>query len=152
MRTLRRVTLGATIALAGCGGAQASAATPVPEAATGAEQQAEIPSTEWLTLPDPAGGTAPIEPRVILDAPHLKLVAIVLRDGTVLPEHTAPGPVTIQAVVGQGVARVGDEARPLDPTHMVVLAPLVPHAIEPAPGTDMVVLVHHLRDGHGGAL
>lgn len=136
MRAMRRMALGAAIALAGCGGAQAARA---PEA--------RAMPVEWVSVPDASGGEAPREVRVLVDTPHLKLVAIVLRGGTPLPEHTAPSPVTIQAVAGEGVVRVGDEARPLDATHMVALDAEVAHAVEPSPGTDLVVLVHHLRGG-----
>lgn len=108
----------------------------------------EGPPVTALTLPAGDDEGRPIEPGPLLDAPHLKLMTIILRDGAVLPEHRASSPVTIQAVSGSGVARIGDETHRLDANHFVSLAPGVPHAVEPDAGTDMVLLVHYLRGGH----
>jgi len=55
--------------------------------------------------------------------------------------------VTILALQGSGTVVAGSERLHLEPTHAVVLAPNVPHAEEPDPGTDMVLLVHHLGRG-----
>lgn len=143
MKTVRRLALGALIALAGCGGAEAASG----RAAERAPDRGAIPRIEWADIPTIDGGEGPREVRAVVDAPHVKVVAIVLRDGTPLPVHTAPNPVTILAVAGHGVVRVGDEERPLDAAHMVSLDTEVPHAVEPAPGTDLVILVHHFRGG-----
>jgi len=148
MTTIAKVSLVGLVAvgLTACGGASASGG-----AATASRAPAfEGPPVTDLELPAGDGEGAPIEPRALLDAPHLKIVAIVLRDGTVLPEHTAPTPVTIHAVSGSGVARIGGEAHPLDATHFISLAPGVPHSIEPAAGTDMVLLVHYVRGAQEG--
>ena len=98
-----------------------------------------------LTLPTPGPDGPPREVQVILDAPHLKLVAITLRQGTPLPQHSASVPVIIQATAGSGTAVVDDQRLPLDTTHAVSLAPNAPHAVEPDPDTDMTLLVFHLR-------
>ena len=87
--------------------------------------------------------------RVLVDEPALKLASIVLRAGTVLPTHHSEVPVTITALHGSGTVVAGAERLRLDPTHAVVLAPNVPHSVEPDTGTDLVLLVHHL--GSGGA-
>lgn len=127
-------------ALSACG------AAPCPPAAVAVHAGAEV---EPIVVPDATTPGRPIEPRVLVDAPHLKLVAIVLRGGTELPVHTAPVPVTIQAVSGSGIVRVDDADYPLDPTHLVALAPEVAHSVVPAPGTDLVLLVHHVRTPGG---
>lgn len=98
-----------------------------------------------LTLPAPNPAGPDREVTVVLDAPHLKVVSIALRRGTVLPEHTAPVPVVIQAATGAGTAVLGDQRVRLDATHAVTLAPDLPHAVEPDAGTDMTLLVLHLR-------
>ncbi|MCZ7679916.1 MAG: hypothetical protein M5U28_14610 [Sandaracinaceae bacterium] len=132
----------AALVLSACGGA---------EQARGPALRYEGPDVRALALPDGSEAGARIEPRVVLDAPHLKLVAIVLRGGAELPVHTAPSAVTIQAVSGSGVVRVGEEEHPLDATHLVSLAPEVPHSVVPAGGADLVLLVHHLRGTGGGS-
>ena len=103
------------------------------------------PAFRPLTLPEPNPDGPDREVTVVLDAPHLKIVAIALRRGTVLPEHTAPVPVVIQAAAGAGTAVLGDQRARLDATHAVTLAPNVPHAVEPDAGSDMTLLVFHLR-------
>ena len=102
------------------------------------------PAARVLELPATAGEGQPREVQVLLDEPALKLVTIVLRQGTLLPEHHAPVPVMIQALDGAGTVIAGAERLRIDPTHPVVLAPDVPHAVEPDAGTDLVLLVHHL--------
>jgi len=84
---------------------------------------------------------------VLVDEPALKLASIVLRAGTVLPSHHSEVPVTIMALQGSGTVVCGTERLRLDTTHAVILAPNVPHAVEPDAGTDLVVLVHHLGRG-----
>lgn len=84
---------------------------------------------------------------MLVDEPALKLAQIVLRDGTSLPEHHAAVPVTILSLHGSGTVLSGAERMPIDTTHGVVLAPHVPHAVEPDPGTDLVLLVHYLGQG-----
>jgi quercetin dioxygenase-like cupin family protein len=87
------------------------------------------------------------EVRVLVDEPALKLVSIVLRGGTVLPTHHSAVPVTIMALQGSGTVVTDSERLRLDSTHAVVLAPNVPHAVEPDSGADLVLLVHHLGRG-----
>ncbi|MBL0213407.1 MAG: AraC family ligand binding domain-containing protein [Myxococcales bacterium] len=100
-----------------------------------------------VLVPVPPGDGDGREVRTLLDVPQLKLASIILRRGTVLPEHAAPMPVTIQAVAGSGTVRIGAKRVRLDAAHMVFLAPNTVHEIEPDPGTDVVLLVHHLRGG-----
>ena len=100
-----------------------------------------------VELPAAAGGSEPKEAKVLVDEPALKLVSIVLRKGTVLPEHDAPVPVTIQALEGAGHVTMGEKKLRLDRGHAVVLAAGVPHAVEPDAGTHLVLLLHHLGGG-----
>lgn len=115
-----------------------------PAAATPASTE---PAFRALTIPASTSSGPDREVTVVLDAPHLKVVAIALRRGTVLPEHTAPVPVVIQAASGAGTAVLGDQRVRLDGSHPLSLAPGVPHAVEPDAGTDMTLLVFHLRGG-----
>ena len=74
---------------------------------------------------------------------------LVLRQGTVLPEHHSEVPVTIEALQGAATVDAGGQQLRIDATHAVVLAAKVPHAVKPDPGTDVVLLVSHLgRDTH----
>ncbi|MBK7395720.1 MAG: hypothetical protein IPJ34_05290 [Myxococcales bacterium] len=128
----------AALSLAGC------AAQPAPQhhAATLAGPPGRI-----VELPAAPSAGEPREVRVLVDEPALKLASIVLRGGTVLPTHHSEVPVTIVALRGSGTVVAGTERLRLDPTHAVVLAPKVPHAVEPDAGIDLVLLVHHLGRG-----
>lgn len=104
-----------------------------------------------LDLPRSAGDGAPKEVRVIDDNPHLKLVLVILRRGAVLPEHSTPMPITLQALSGSGTVRVGDRAEPLGPGRLVLVAPGASHEVTAAAETDLVVLLHQVKAArHGG--
>ena len=105
------------------------------------------PDVRAIELLGPRGTGQPRDVRVLVDEPALKLASIVLRGGTVLPTHHSAVPVTIIALQGRGSVVAGAERLPLDATHAVVLAPNVPHSVEPDTGTDLVLLVHHLGRG-----
>lgn len=105
------------------------------------------PASRVVELPGVPGPGEPRQVQVLVDEPALKLASIVLRAGTVLPSHHSAVPVTIVALHGSGTVVAGAERLRLDVTHAVVLAPNVPHAVEPDPGTDLVLLVHHLGRG-----
>ena len=105
------------------------------------------PASRVVELPGTPSAGEPREVRVLVDEPALKLASIVLRGGTVLPTHHSEVPVTIMALQGSGTVVAGAERLRLDPTHAVVLAPNVPHAVEPDTGSDLVLLVHHLGRG-----
>lgn len=99
----------------------------------------------------PAAGAAgdPREVHVLVYEPSLKLVTILLREGTVLPEHRSEVPVTIVALRGSATVLVGAERLRLDATHAVSLAPNVPHSVEPEGSTEVLLLIHHLGHGKG---
>lgn len=140
---MMRLVLTSTVALAalsfgGC--ATQSAAHHHPATLGG-------PASRVVELPGAPSAGEPREVRVLVDEPALKLASIVLRAGTVLPTHHSEAPVTIMALHGSGTVVAGAERLRLDPTHAVVLAPSVPHSVEPDTGADLVLLVHHLGRG-----
>lgn len=97
-----------------------------------------------LTLPSVGQGTEPRETKLVLKEPGLTVAAIVLRKGTVLPEHHSMALVTIQALEGRGtVVMKGGERLPLGPGQLVFVPPGAPHAVEPAEGGDLVLVVTH---------
>lgn len=125
------------LATAGCTSTASQPAPAGPHAIEG-------PPVRSIEAAATAGPGQPREVEVLVDEPVLKLVRIVLRAGTPLPEHRSEVPVTIQSLHGSGVVTAGGEQLRLDPTHPVVLAAKVPHAVAPDPGSDLVLLVHHL--------
>lgn len=113
-------------------------------------QSVPIASVKAIVLPESTQAGQPITLHKLVQTPILKVNAIALYQGTSLPTHQAPVPVTIQAIQGSGTITLtpaGEAAQtlPLDPYHMVMLAADVPHAITPNAGVDMIVLVHYLN-------
>ena len=136
-------TLLTTIAIA----ATAVTGCAAPSAAHHHAASVGAPDSRVVELPGQPGTGEPRQVRVLVDEPALKLASMVLRGGTVLPTHDSAVPVTIVALQGSGTVVAGSERLRLDATHAVVLAPGVPHAVEPDQGTDLVLLVHHLGQG-----
>ena len=106
-----------------------------------------VSSPEIITLPLEVGDGPDKEVLVLLDESHLKLALLVLRQGTVLPSHSAPVPTTIHVLEGGGVVHVGNDAVPVSAGSIVPLRAGVAHDVVPEPGTDMLLLVHYLRSG-----
>lgn len=98
-----------------------------------------------LELPRSAGGGDDKEVSVLLDERHLKLVTIALRKGTSLPPHSAPVPVTIQVLEGEGVIHVGGKPVPVVPGSLVSLVAGEEHDVVTNDGGDMLLLVHYVR-------
>ena len=124
-----------TLGLASCA---ATTATPEP-------LPMAPPSTQSLELPRSAGSGDGIEVSVLIDERHLKLATITLRDGTPLPSHTAPVPVTIQVLQGAGVLHTGGMPVTMTPGSLVSVVANEEHDVIPEPGSDMLLLVHYLR-------
>ncbi|MCA9617505.1 MAG: hypothetical protein KC731_00700 [Myxococcales bacterium] len=98
-----------------------------------------------LAIPAAAADGPKREVLVLVDRPELKLATIILREGTVLPEHSAPVPVTIQLLEGAGTARFGDNEERMHASKLLLLEADEAHTIVPDAGTTTVLLVHYLR-------
>lgn len=105
------------------------------------------PPARIVEFPVAVGTGEPREVRFLVDESVLKLATIVLRQGTVLAEHHAPVPVTIQALQGTGTVTAAGERFRIDREHALVLGPNVAHTVYPDAGTDVVLLVHYLGRG-----
>lgn len=104
---------------------------------------------DLASAPAPAGKRPAQEVKVLLETPHVKLATITLRDGKVLEAHSAPTPVTIQALRGRGIVQIGDAREPISVDRMVVLAPGMKHAVVPDGKDELVLLVHHMKPAPG---
>jgi quercetin dioxygenase-like cupin family protein len=66
----------------------------------------------------------------LLKTPHLRVVLVAMRAGTVLPMHRADGALTIHVIAGDLWLRTDDHAAALGPGHLLALEPSTPHAVE----------------------
>jgi len=119
-------------ALTGC------CATPsVAVAATSAEPLVDFELPDW-------GEEGPKrEHEILFEGGGMKIAAIALRGGTELPEHTAEAKVSIQVLRGTGQLSAGGLTRDVGPGSIVVLEPSLAHAVTPANGELMVLIIHY---------
>lgn len=120
---------------------------PFPENHAHPPADATAQPSQAIALPKEAGPGKPMEKNVVMENPFLKLVVVTLRAGTAFPEHAAPLPITIEALSGSGVVRVGTNEMRVDRENIVALAPGVPHSVVPDAGTDLVILLHAMKAG-----
>jgi quercetin dioxygenase-like cupin family protein len=133
----------ATLLLLGAAILSSTAAT-----AEASEAAAKSPAFE---LPQSIGAGENKEVSVLLDERYLKLATVILRDDTALPAPSTPVPATVQVLEGEGVIHVGSKAVPVSKGTIVLLAAGEEHDVVPAPGSDMLLLVHYLRHSAGVA-
>lgn len=78
------------------------------------------------------------EVRVLLADRWRKLVLIQLRRGTLLSDHSARFPITIQTLAGAGTLRIGSVEHALTPG---VLVPVDAHAVHNVQGDPAVAIL-----------
>lgn len=96
-----------------------------------------------LLLPHEIGPGPDREVQILLADCWRKLVLIQLRHGALLADHTARVPITIQAVAGKGILRLGPETHVLSPGVLVPVDAHVLHNVEGDP--DVAILVSFFR-------
>jgi quercetin dioxygenase-like cupin family protein len=99
--------------------------------------------SEPILLPSEIGIGKDREIQILLADRWRKLVLIRLRRGALLADHSARVPITIQAVAGKGILRVGDKAHQLVPGVIVPVDANVLHNVQAAP--DLAILVSFFR-------
>ena len=115
-----------------------------------AEGKPEVSATSQVVeLPRSVGSGDAKEVSILLDESHLKLATIALRQGTNLTSHSAPVPVTIQVLEGEGIIHIGGKPVHASKGTVVSLAAGEEHDVVPEPGSAMLLLVHYLRTGRG---
>lgn len=78
---------------------------------------------------------------LLFESVRRKLIQITLRNGAILARHSAPVPITIQAVAGSGTLYI-DEAREevaLLPGALVTIEPGIVHEIEAQPAVSILL-------------
>lgn len=67
--------------------------------------------------------------QTLIKGDRFRVVLITMRAGSHLQEHTAPGPITIQALRGDFVVTVGEEESTLPAGGLVSLVAGIEHAV-----------------------
>ncbi|HUG41277.1 MAG TPA: cupin domain-containing protein [Longimicrobiales bacterium] len=81
--------------------------------------------------------------RTLLKDGPLRLTLIVLAPGGGIPEHTAPGPITIQPLRGRVEVMVAGDTHSVAAGEVVSMGPGVPHAISTGEGAAFLLTVTH---------
>jgi quercetin dioxygenase-like cupin family protein len=86
-------------------------------------------TAQVIALRDPRSQPARRRTHALIKAESLELVQLMLPAGAVLPEHAAPGEITLFCLQGCLVLRLRDRALRLEAGDLVHLAPGEPHAV-----------------------
>lgn len=65
----------------------------------------------------------------LIKTDRMRVVLVTMRQGIELNEHTAPGPITIQALQGSFIVSVGETERTLAAGDLIAINTRVPHAV-----------------------
>ena len=101
--------------------------------------------SEAIVLPHTIEAGKDREVRILLADRWRRLVLIQLRRGALLDDHSARVPITIQAVAGKGILRVGGEEHRLVAGVLVPVDAQVIHNVQGDP--DIAILVSFFRHG-----
>ena len=96
-----------------------------------------------IVLPKTIDEGKPREVQTLLADQWRKLVLISLRQGALLADHSARVPITVHAIVGTGVLRVGNDEYALVPGVIVPIDAHVVHNVQAEP--DLAILVTFFR-------
>ena len=96
-----------------------------------------------IVLPRTIDPGKPREVQTLLADQWRKLVLIHIRQGTLLADHSARVPITVQAIVGTGILRIGDDEYVLTPGVIVPIDAHIVHNVQASP--DLSILVTFFR-------
>jgi len=74
-------------------------------------------------------GAKPIA-RTLLNQMGIRVLLLCVRKGQIVPEHTAPGPITVQALTGHTTFYDGETAVDMKPGALLLLEAGRPHRLE----------------------
>jgi quercetin dioxygenase-like cupin family protein len=104
-----------------------------------------------IVLPAEVGVGKTREIETLLADPWRKLVCLRLRHGALLADHSAKVPITIHALLGKGLLRVGDEEYQLTLGVIVPVGAHVVHSVKADPELAMLVTFFRQSDVVTGA-
>jgi quercetin dioxygenase-like cupin family protein len=66
---------------------------------------------------------------ILVKEDFLRVVLVTMLEGATLQDHSAPGPVTVQALTGHFLVTYGESERQLAPGGLICFAPGLRHAV-----------------------
>ena len=92
--------------------------------------------------PDPESA-AKRRAELLVKSDTLRVVLITALAGSVLHEHNAPGPITIQVLRGQFTVTISDDPRVMRANDLAIIAPEIMHEVEcDADGAFLLTIAH----------
>lgn len=93
--------------------------------------------------PDPES-QAKRRAEILVKSDTLRVVLITALAGSVLQEHSAPGPITVQVLNGQFTFTIDGETRVMDEGDIAIVAPDVRHEVECVQDGAFLLTIAHL--------
>jgi len=107
---------------------------------------------EGIRTADPAGlERTGRKARTLIDAGPLRVMMIALAPGGALPEHHAPGPITVQPIAGRIRFTALGRTHDLGPGTLLSLGAGVPHAVASEMGGTFLLTIAKLERGDSDA-
>jgi len=93
--------------------------------------------------PDP-DSVARHRAEILIKTDTLRVVLVTMLRGGTMPEHGAPGPITVHVLRGAITVTVDDEAHELGEGHLISLAPEVEYAVDGVQDGAFLLTIAHL--------
>jgi quercetin dioxygenase-like cupin family protein len=84
--------------------------------------------------------------QTLIKTDRLRVVLVTMRAGAELQEHTAPGPITIQALLGRFSVSVASEEHDLAHGHLISIQTDVPHSVRAVEDGAFLLTISWLPD------
>lgn len=90
----------------------------------------------------PGEGRSGRRAETLIKTDQLRVVLVTMREGSHLQEHTAPGPITIQALSGRFAVSIEEREQELDTDGLIVIASGIRHSVRAIePGAFLLTIV-----------
>lgn len=82
----------------------------------------------------------------LIKTDRLRVVLVTMRAGAELQEHTAPGPITVQALLGRFSVSVADDEHDLAHGNLISIQSDVPHSVRAVEDGAFLLTISWLPD------
>jgi len=90
----------------------------------------------------PGGGRSGRRAETLIKTDQLRVVLVTMQEGSHLQEHTAPGPITIQALSGRFMVSIEETEQELAAGGLIAISPGIRHSVRSIePGAFLLTIV-----------